>query len=278
MAQTSNTFTGDGTTVLFPFTFPYIETTDIKVSVDGVDTTEYTLDNATTVRMNVAPSGGSTVRVYRQTDDTALEATFYPGSVIRATDLNADFEQVLYIAQETREFAENTDASSVQAIAQQALDTANQADVTATQAETTANAIAGTANAANTTAAAAETKADTAIADAATALSAANNAVSSSLQKSGGTMTGQIAFTPAAIADGVAWSASANSSWTFAGGVIANPTNQAVGQQGLIYVTGAVTGFGDNFTATASAAALPYVLPYYVAAVGEVKVGSPVEV
>ena len=275
---TYNEYTGDGSTVLFSFTFPYIETDHIKVSLDGQPTTAYTLANATQVQMNVAPAQGVTVRIYRQTSGDSLQATFYPGSAIRAQDLNDDFEQVLFIAQETKDFAENTDASSVQAIAQQALDTANQADTTAGQAITTANAIAGTANTALSDAAAAQSTANTANSTASAALSAANNAVTTSLQKSGGTMTGQIAFTPAAIADGVAWSAAANSSWTFAGGVIANPSNQAIGQQGIIYVTGAITGFGNNFTAVPSAATLPYVLPYYVAAVGEVKVGAAVEV
>jgi len=41
MAVTQNTYTGDGTTVLFSFTFPYLETTDIKVSLNGTVTQRY---------------------------------------------------------------------------------------------------------------------------------------------------------------------------------------------------------------------------------------------
>ena len=33
---TKNQYTGDGTTSLFPFTFPYIEESDVVVKVDGV--------------------------------------------------------------------------------------------------------------------------------------------------------------------------------------------------------------------------------------------------
>ena len=33
---TSNSYVGDGSTSLFSFTFPYIEPTDVYVSVDGV--------------------------------------------------------------------------------------------------------------------------------------------------------------------------------------------------------------------------------------------------
>ena len=93
MAQiTENKYTGDGTTVLFSFSFPYLKETDIKVSIDTVDTTEYSLANATTVEMNTAPTSGAIVRIYRETDDSSLIATFYSGSAIRANDLNADFE------------------------------------------------------------------------------------------------------------------------------------------------------------------------------------------
>ena len=38
------------------FTFPYIDESDIKVSLDGAETTEYTLANATTVEFNTAPA------------------------------------------------------------------------------------------------------------------------------------------------------------------------------------------------------------------------------
>jgi len=417
-------YTGDGTTVLFPFTFEYIDEADVRVSLDEVDTTEWSLDNATTVRMNTAPAVGVAIRVYRDTSINATKAVFYPGSAIRAQDLNDNFEQTLFAVQESvDDTAEATAAAeAATAAAVTATDTANDALTTAESAQddatlalsqsdqaleqsSTALATSETADANATAAlnavgtavqytlvpnvgaipsspangdaievvdstgiesftplsglpdgfvgdsgmsvrmqydsvvptwvfllaspqdpdsryvevigdtltgplilagapaaeleattkgyvdssvstvssqaAAAQADATQAQADATQALAdaaAATATADAALPKAGGTMTGQIAFTPAAIADGVAWDASANSSWTFAGGVIANPTNQAVGQQGIIYVTGAVTGYGDNFTAVASASTTPYVVPYYVAAVGEVKVGAPVEV
>jgi len=46
MAITQNTFTGNGSTVLYSFTFPYLEESDIKVSLNGTLTTAYTLANA----------------------------------------------------------------------------------------------------------------------------------------------------------------------------------------------------------------------------------------
>ena len=154
---TENIYTGDGSTVLFSFTFPYIETTDVKVSINQVDTTAFSLANATTVQMDVAPANGATVRVYRSTDSSAPQSVFFPGSVIRAQDLNANFEQALYVVQEAETIIGNSDAGTVTAIANQALATANQADTSATTALNTAN----TANSlANTNANALQLKVD----------------------------------------------------------------------------------------------------------------------
>jgi len=105
MAVTQNTYTGDGATVLFSFTFPYLETTDIKVSLDGSVTTAYTLANATTIQFNTAPANGVAIRIFRQTDDSALSAQFYTGSAIRSQDLNDNFTQVIYKVQETTNYS-----------------------------------------------------------------------------------------------------------------------------------------------------------------------------
>jgi hypothetical protein len=101
MAITENNYVGNGSTVLYSFTFPYLETTDIKVSLDGVLTTSYTLANATTIQLATAPAAGVKVRIYRVTNADAPKATFYPGSTVRAQDLNSNFYQVLYNTQET---------------------------------------------------------------------------------------------------------------------------------------------------------------------------------
>jgi hypothetical protein len=111
MATIENIYTGDGATVLFSFTFPYLDESHIKVSVNGVDTTAYTLANATTVQMNSAPANGATVRIYRETNIDNLSATFYPGSAIRASDLNNNFTQNLYIDQEAVSYSIRTDGN-----------------------------------------------------------------------------------------------------------------------------------------------------------------------
>ena len=98
-----NTYTGNNSSTDYSFTFPYLDTTDIKASLDGVATTAYSLLNATTVRFNSAPGTGVAIRIYRDTAFTNPKATFYPGSAIRAGDLNDNTLQNLYVNQESND-------------------------------------------------------------------------------------------------------------------------------------------------------------------------------
>jgi hypothetical protein len=116
MAITSNTYTGNGSNKLFSITFPYLETTDVDVYLNGVlqtVTTQYTFANATTVEFVAAPGAGTTVLLSRNSDDTTLQATFFPGSSIKANDLNDNFDQVLYLAQETNNNVANAVAGQI---------------------------------------------------------------------------------------------------------------------------------------------------------------------
>ena len=98
-----NLYTGNGSTTDYSFTFPYLDTTDIKASLAGVVTTAYSLLNATTVRFNSAPGNNVAIRIYRETAYTNPKATFYPGSAIRAGDLNDNTLQNLYVTQESND-------------------------------------------------------------------------------------------------------------------------------------------------------------------------------
>jgi hypothetical protein len=221
MATTSNTDTGNGTNKLFSITFPYLDTTDIDVYLNGVlqtVTTEYTFANATTVEFVTAPANGATVLLDRSTDDTTLQATFFPGSSIKATDLNENFDQVLYLAQETANSAANQSTAGLQTQITAATNSANTAITTANAATATANGIAGTANtalsnanaavvtanAASVTATNAESTANAISATASSAVTTANAAqttanaaqttANAALPKAGGTMTGDVTF------------------------------------------------------------------------------------
>ena len=120
MATTQNEHSGNGTLRRFSFTFPYIKEDDVKVSVrtsnDDVTTlasTAYTFPSATEIQLNAltgnattwqettgAPKSGVTLRVFRETDIDNPKAVFYPGSSVRAQDLNDNTLQNLYAEQE----------------------------------------------------------------------------------------------------------------------------------------------------------------------------------
>lgn len=116
----------NGSDLEFTFTFPVIQTEDVKVALNNVvqATTKYTVNlstnptkitfNNTSVDSNVqetsgAPKSGVIVRVFRQTTvgknsgDDDPKAVFAAGSSIRAADLNANVEQALYAIHELQD-------------------------------------------------------------------------------------------------------------------------------------------------------------------------------
>ena len=99
-AVTQNDYTGNGSTTNYSFTFPYLKASDIKVSLDAVATTAFTLANATTIQFNTAPGNGVKIKIFRETSVDNLTATFYAGSAIKSEDLNDNFTQNLYVTQE----------------------------------------------------------------------------------------------------------------------------------------------------------------------------------
>ena len=230
MATTQNTYTGDANTVLFSFTFPYIQEDHVKVSVDDVVqtiTTEYSFANATTIEFVTAPAIGAAIKIFRETPTEDVAGVFFSGSAIRARDLNDNFTQTLYISQESENTSADatasaaaaaasaataatnatqaqsdaaqaiSDASAAQADATAATNTANTASTTASTAVTTANSAVATANAA-------DTKADSALASVSSVLpfeTVANVAAIPSSPSDGDTVrvtdsTGIESFTP----------------------------------------------------------------------------------
>ena len=77
MAITQNTFTGDGSTTNFSFTFEYIKEADVKATLDGTATTAFTLANATTLSFTTAPANGVAIRIFRDTDIDSLRQRFF---------------------------------------------------------------------------------------------------------------------------------------------------------------------------------------------------------
>ena len=102
---TENTATGDGSTTDFSFTFPYLNESDVQVTITDANgipqsNTAFTFANATTLSFTSAPDSGRTIRIFRDTNLDNSVVTYFAGSAIRAEDLNDNQNQVLYSAQE----------------------------------------------------------------------------------------------------------------------------------------------------------------------------------
>ena len=109
MATTFVDYTGDGNATK-AFSFPSIQESDIKVDVDGViksSGTHYNITSYTTTGGgNVVftsgniPASPQSIRIFRDTDVDSAKATYTAGSSVKAADLNANHEQLLFAAQE----------------------------------------------------------------------------------------------------------------------------------------------------------------------------------
>jgi len=104
-------YTGDGSTATFLITFPLLKRNELKVDVNGVNTSAIVLDsNATHVTITPAPPADSVVKVYRATattPDSARPVTFQNGSRVRGEDANRIVLYLLHIAQELQDFIGN---------------------------------------------------------------------------------------------------------------------------------------------------------------------------
>jgi hypothetical protein len=225
MAIIQNLYTGNGSTVLFSFSFPYLEEDHIFVSLNGTLTTAFTFPNASTVQFNTAPAVGVAIRIFRETPLDQPEAVFAGGSTIRASDLNRNNDQLLYVAQESNFEAESATTTANTALvnsttaistANGAVSTANTASANASAAVSTANtansnasAAVSTANTASSNASAAVSTANAAAVDAATAISTANGAVSTA---NAATSTANTALSNSTAAVSTANTASSNAS------------------------------------------------------------------
>ena len=163
MAISYDDITAGSNQTVYNFNFDYIEASDVKVKLNGNDTTAYTLSGAKQVTLNAAPTQGTIVRVYRETNSITPEKNFVSGSTLKAEELNANFKQALYVTQETTREVAESNAGNVITQVTNAVNTANAASTAATNAENTANGIAATANSALTTANTASTNASTAL-------------------------------------------------------------------------------------------------------------------
>ena len=155
MATIQDTYTGNGSLTDYSITFEYLKDADVKVTLDHVATTAFTLPNATTLRFNTAPGNNVAIRIFRDTDVDAARFVYSAGSAIKAAELNENADQSLYALQETANTDDITDEAVTTAklrdgaitaakLGASAIITAKIADSSVTAAKIAADAVNGT--------------------------------------------------------------------------------------------------------------------------------------
>ena len=155
MATTEHFYPGTGSQTTFPFEFPYLADSDVKVKLFDSSTgnfelkqqntsgqnKDYSISN-TNIVFNTAPptiAGVNSVHIYRDTDIDTARAVYGTGSAIRAQDLNNNTNQALYSLQEERQLIQTSE------IKDEAITSAKIKDGTIVNADvSTSAAIAGT--------------------------------------------------------------------------------------------------------------------------------------
>lgn len=101
MAYSYVRYTGNGSTTNYVFPFPYINSSHVKVRLNGVLNTNFSFLNASTIQLTTAPASGVVIEIRRETPKDSPIVNFTDGSILleRDLDLLATFDT--YIAQET---------------------------------------------------------------------------------------------------------------------------------------------------------------------------------
>ena len=95
------TYTANGSTNTFSFSFPYILQSHVKAFVNGTEDTNITFPTASSVQLSSTPANGAVVLIQRTTPSNARLVDFQDGSVLTSADLDQSADQNFFLAQET---------------------------------------------------------------------------------------------------------------------------------------------------------------------------------
>jgi len=108
MAYSYEIKVGTGATDTFTFSFPYLESSHLSVTVDGVSEA-FTMPTTSSVQITSGnPAVSASIKIKRTTPVTAAVVDFVDGSVLGETDLDNVVTQLLYVTQEA--FDDSADA------------------------------------------------------------------------------------------------------------------------------------------------------------------------
>ena len=95
------TYTANGGTNTFSFSFPYILQSHVKAFVNGTEDTNITFPTASSIQLSSTPANGAVVLIQRTTPSNARLVDFQDGSVLTSADLDQSADQNFFLAQET---------------------------------------------------------------------------------------------------------------------------------------------------------------------------------
>lgn len=104
MALTYVTYTGDGTTKVFPVPFPYLDKKHVYAAVDDALPAVTWLNDAT-LSFEVAPESGADIRIFRSTPKVIPVVTFFNDQAVDVEHFNDGIRQALYVAQELEDLS-----------------------------------------------------------------------------------------------------------------------------------------------------------------------------
>lgn len=99
MALTYVAYTGTGSQTDFVFSFQYLDTTDVYVTVNGSNV-PFTFVTSSIVRTTTPPQSGSAIQIRRRTQQLTPAVNFTDGSVLLEADLDRLANYAFYVAQE----------------------------------------------------------------------------------------------------------------------------------------------------------------------------------
>ena len=108
MAYSRVTYIGDGSNTIFTVPFEYLKKSFVKVVVaeEPVPSENFEWLTSTSIKLAVAPAVGSTIYIYRDTEKETPVTGYRDGSVLTGSDLDNQTRQLLHIAQETQDVAD----------------------------------------------------------------------------------------------------------------------------------------------------------------------------
>ena len=99
-------YIGDGTTTNFVVPTFDEEYSNLIVTLDKAETTQYSFLNSNTIKLSNAPEEGVVIEVYRQTKSDNRLVDYQNGSILNESELDKDSNQLFYLIQENKGYAD----------------------------------------------------------------------------------------------------------------------------------------------------------------------------